>query len=59
MYMVTGLLVLFMIAITLTVFFGNTKKPKKRNHLFENKEGDRDNPFHTDSGEQESPRWRY
>lgn len=57
--MVTGLLVLFMIAITPVFLFGDTKRPKKRDHLFENKEGDRYNPFHTDESEQESPRWRH
>lgn len=63
--MLTGLAILFMIAfvpIIIAIARQGTvgiEKPKKRKYLFEDENGDKDNPFHTEKQEEESDEWRY
>lgn len=35
------------------------EKPPKRSHLFEDENGEKDNPFHVDEEEQEESEWKY
>lgn len=63
--MLAGLAILFIIAFIpiaiATVRQGTVRidKPEKRKYLFEDENGDKDNPFHTEKQEEESDQWRY